>query len=77
MIVSFRLRSASLRAYSPHALANAASPPFTSFFAWYLATVSTDSGLYVVMVTACCSLASLRSARSSYHCAANSAATSS
>ena len=45
MIVSFRLRSASLRAYSPHALANAVSPPFTSFFAWYLATVSTDSGL--------------------------------
>ena len=29
------------------------------------------------MVTACCSLAPLRSARSSYHCAANSAATSS
>lgn len=33
MIVSLRLRKASFLANSPHALANAASPPFASFFA--------------------------------------------
>ena len=33
-IVSFRLRKASFLANSPHALANAASPSFASFFAW-------------------------------------------
>ena len=34
MIVSLRLRKASFLANSPHALANAASPSFASFFAW-------------------------------------------
>lgn len=34
MIVSFRLLNASFLANSPHALANAASPSFASFFAW-------------------------------------------
>ena len=44
MIVSFGLRKASFLANSPHALANAASPSFASFFAWYRATSSTDPG---------------------------------
>ena len=43
-IVSFRLLKASSLANSPHAFANAASSPFTSFFAWYRATASTESG---------------------------------
>lgn len=44
MIVSLRLLNASFLANSPHALANAASPSFASFFAWYHATSSTDPG---------------------------------
>lgn len=43
-IVSFRLLKASFLANSPHAFANAASPPLASFLAWYLATASTESG---------------------------------